>query len=596
MTISTIKNIFGSSVLFPSILAAGILLRAAVMVCSGPSPHLSTYISMDEINFLELASNILEFKTFGAWSEGFFTQSTRSPAYPCLLAAASWLSGGWIWAPQALNLFLEALNLVLMYLLGARLSRRGGGVAASAFYAFFGPVFIYAPMAGSEILAVALTLLSSLSLVSLKGSYWRALPAFCVAYALLIHTKPAFLLALPFAIAGVAIELGGAGNVMARLAKSLLPLMIVIALCVPWGLRNYFIHRTFVPVCTVAGWHLVCASTSDRKLAVKELISYVYAPGREGFTEGDYFREGLSISRGAFLEAPAKVFMTGVARLAAAWAPWPPYRVCLPKAYCLPLRFGDLLVIPVPDFEGFGYVVAIALTAAVFLKRRNILAAVCSWLRLSRPVVVLVVGYVAVHVISIPMEQYLFVIEPLLVVLGIGLCMEIYQWGSEQAGHDSEAALMVMCAGVAALSLLLALPLIVGREVSVVEYPKGRSHGQCLGIEDLRRLQWRAFGDIPSGTKASLAGVVKYSTRGWRYIEDDTRGEQCSDSSTAKLYVRLHSPDFPIGIGDARLNFPSQIAPKDGDAVIVRGSVATGRFKDFIVNVESWAPLRENSD
>ena len=69
-----------------ALIVLGIATRIAVVCVSGPSPHFNENINTDEVNYLELASNITDYKRYGAWSEGFYTQSTRSPGYPALLS------------------------------------------------------------------------------------------------------------------------------------------------------------------------------------------------------------------------------------------------------------------------------------------------------------------------------------------------------------------------------------------------------------------------------------------------------------------------------------------------------------------------------
>lgn len=180
-----------------AILLAGVALRVAVILHHGPAPRHDLFPGMDEVNYHELADNLNAYGLYAAWTGGFLARSTRSPGYPAMLAAAQLLTGGNRWTAPLLNLAFDLTNLLLVFLLARRLYGATAGGLAAGLYALFGPVFLYLPLATPEMLSVTLVLLVAWCLALLPGHPWRLLTALGIVYALLIHTRPVFLLLTP---------------------------------------------------------------------------------------------------------------------------------------------------------------------------------------------------------------------------------------------------------------------------------------------------------------------------------------------------------------------------------------------------------------
>ncbi len=410
---------------------------------------------------------------------------------------------------------------------------------------------------------------------------------------MLIHTKPVFLLVLPFALVGIMVSLKPErppNRWLPTVAQALVPIFLAFILCLPWGIRNYLIHKTVVPVCTVACWHLVCASMGEKDLLAKAMIEYVYAPEREGFAEGDYFREGMDMSRKEFMANPLRVTAAGAARLVAGWTPWPPYRVFLPHAYLFPLKFKEKYLFPLPDFEGLLYLFLFAVIYAAVARRRQLTAATVLWLSPSTPVLAIVIGYALAHIIAIPLVQYRFVMEPVCVVLGVGFCAGLFGMTAERRAVPYQAWMILVL--TAALSLIALAPFFIGKQHRAIDYSTFMaSTTDALGFEELRKLQWRASGSLPAGTNVSMPGVVRHLKPDWSYPPNERFGIASPGAAAARLYVRLNATDTPLGTGEVRLNFKSGPLPMEGEAIIIHGQARTGTYKDLIIDVDTWRQL-----
>ncbi len=594
------------------IILFGLVLRCGFIVMHGHGPHHEYPVGMDEVNYSELASNISDFGIYGSWSESFFTRSTRSPVYPAILASARLLTGGSPWAPQILNIVLDTLNILLVYFLAELVFGRRTALLSALIYSVFGPTFYYLPFISSDILSVSLFLLFSVTMFLVKRSYWTAAVPLIVISAILIHTKPVFLVFSPVIAVLIFIQLDGRAD-RNRILKSVVPLAAIYMLCVPWLVRNYRIHRSFVPVCTVVGWHIYDASLSAKDLSIKPLMDYIYSPGKEDFTETDYYNEGSQIARRRILQNPLKFIGLGLARIAYFWFPDKPYiRIFLPKAYVVPIRFGDKFLLPMPDFEGFIYLFFIAAAAALAaLKWKKWLEASRVWLKECRLLVAIVACYILAHVPGYPMEQYRFVFEPVLMILVVGLAVR-YAWailhgmdkkdGSDKKDiaadedctasvQEAQAAFRMEYGVICVLCFLIILPIFMPHRFMAREYP--RIAGDVWDFKKVHLYQRLHGGQVPEDALIRETGVVRYVKRGLAFNEGKNYADVSQDSSVGKLYVRLFDKETPMGIGDIKLNFSGDEIPKEDGFIFVEGRVKTGSYRDLIVDVEKWRAISD---
>jgi len=313
----------------------GFLCRAVCLYHNDSHPNYDSDPYTDEIHYRQLAENLIQFKQFAAYSQGFFSVSTRAPVYPAVLSLTEFLTNFSPHSHHFLNLALDCLNILLIFTLGYTVSGWFCGAVSMGIYALFGPPFVYLKTSTPEILALTLLLVSVLHLycfLSNPSSRFHAV-GFALCYSILIHTRPAFLLLLPIILVGTFWFLRDSlvGKLSSRLNFGLLIALVVI-FCAPWLLRNYQRHGTMVPVCTLAGWHLGAHARSLDELPVDLMWNYIYDPSRRGYAEGDYFRETTSQSVQMALQQPVQTTVTGLARIVYSWGFEKPYiRLFLPR-------------------------------------------------------------------------------------------------------------------------------------------------------------------------------------------------------------------------------------------------------------------------
>ena len=180
-----------------SILLLGFIIRWGVIayICT---PNIVNYPTMDEMNYRELAVNILDHHVFATWTEGFYTTSTRAPIYPLMIASAYSLTNNRSYnIPKIANLCFDMCNILLIFVLAATLFRIKIGLIASAVYAIFGHASYFMAISSPHTLGLMLLLLSCIAIIHLKKSYWLSTIALSFFYTLLIHTRPVFLIASP---------------------------------------------------------------------------------------------------------------------------------------------------------------------------------------------------------------------------------------------------------------------------------------------------------------------------------------------------------------------------------------------------------------
>ena len=611
-----------------AVVVAGIFIRlGAVFYACGPPP--ATYPTMDEMNFRELAVNVLDYRVFASWTEGFYTTSTRAPVYPLMIACAYSLSGERAHhVPKYLNLFFDTINILLVFVLANALFGAKFATLAAAAYSIFGHAPYFMAISSPHTLGLLLLMSVCIAITALNKHYISATVALSLLYTLLLHTRPVFLVALPFLFPCVWLQLTppeGTGGFWGRAVseplgktlKSLLPICIILALCLPWGIRNYRAHNTIVPVSIISGWHISSNENRDMRLSIQYLVEQLYRPERKNFTEGEYFREARAKLRDAFSEAPFSFIGFGTLRLVAGWCPQEPHlRFFDPKAYVFPLRVINGLVLPLPDFEGLLYIFTASCMLALIMSFRKTIDTWSAVLVKTRGLAVLALGYSAVHVIGIPLVAYLFLLEPIIGMILIATMLfyagKIFASIKVAAGPAAKLGAIMscpteaqepsstrysLCAAYAVASVII-LMIIIPLAASSV--PKPRTYFALLqprgllNYSQIRELQWENSGRIPPGVNITTQGVVRYSHSGFKFITDDYRAVPDKDYSAARLFVHYGDKNNPLGIGDARLNFHHLTPPQDEQAISLTGSARNGLFGEIIIDVQSFSDLFEH--
>lgn len=598
-------------------------------------PPIQSYPTLDEMNFRELAGNILDHRTFAAWTEGFYTTATRAPIYPLMLASAYFSAGKRTYdVPKYLNLIFDTLNILLIFVLAGSLFREKMGLAAAGFYAVFGHAPYFMAVSSPHTLGLMLLLLVCIAITCIRHAYWKAIPALSIVYGLLLHTRPVFLVILPLLLPAIWLQLSSKheekvnektkkegfwwllNNWKIKCYKSILPIIVIALLCSPWMIRNYRLHNVAVPVCIIAGWHIASNENPDMKLSIKYLTDQLYAPGRENFTEGDYFASAKKILFKTFWHNPLKFIGFGIARLVYSWSPPGPfYRFISPKAYVFPIKIFNGYILPLPDFEGMIYLFIFSTLCLLFVAGWKVFG---SWLHIfyrARGIVILMAAYTSVHIIGPPLIAYRFLIEPLILIILIQIASQyarmlkkrfpqaknpivkiIYYFAAEKSKNKSKnqnTKLITLYSIMFILGCALILPFF--------HKPKPFKHTyfapllpneKVLTYSQLRDMQWQNRGDIKENTIAKIQGQIRYAHPGFKYINDDYYAIKTPDCNAARLYVLYGDSKHPLGIGDIRLNFPGSVKVENGNVISVTGKASTGPFKEIILDVMDYQVLK----
>ncbi|MEA2013144.1 MAG: glycosyltransferase family 39 protein [Verrucomicrobiota bacterium] len=573
----------------------GVSLRLGVFFYHGVGPHYEFFPAMDEVNYYELASGIISKGVYGCWTEGFFTRSTRSPVYPTLLAFVSLFGSKPAFSAVILNFILDVFNIFLVFLLVSELFGRKAGLTAFTLYSFFGPSFSYLFLSTPEILSVSLILLVSLSLLNFKKiSLCLSVLITSLLYSILIHTRPVFLLVTPFMAISIFLAYRKE-NLKKAFSVTFAVMVIVGVFYLPWMIRNYKHHKTFVPVCTVAGWHLF--ARIDKKqdiLSVETLTDHIYSPSRRNYTEGDYFRETLLECRHMFFETPFKILSAGFLRIIYSWSfSGPFYRFFLPKAYVRPIKIFNGTTVFLPDFEGLIYVFVFIFITISIKSLKKMKKVFFDWFIRTRPLLIVLLGYLLVHVIGIPLEQYRFSVEPLIIFLGLGLVFAIFDLDRKNAVEETKFVYLPTFSALI-FAIFLILPLFGKTVFATVSYPKALEKHKYLNYEHIREIQWKNRGNIPNAKNVRISGIVKYIRTNYNFEKNSAMASIDKNHAVGKLYVKMNSSDASMGIGDVKVVFNKQSLPQEHDAIIVFGSISTGKYKDIIVHVNKWKKIAKS--
>ncbi len=581
------------------LIAIGIGLRILILSNCQEFPDYSQTPYTDEIHYHQLAENLIKFKEYAAVTGGFFNTSIRPPTYPVFSSVFSFLSNHSYHAHHFFNFVFDLVNLFLIFLLGSLLYGSRCGIWATVVYGFFGPAFVYLKFGTSEILVVSLILSSIIYLYCLQqigGLHYVIAAGFC--YALLIHARPAFMLILP--VIFVFSRYRSSRSIfIGSLKNCALTIFLVAILMIPWLYRNYKHHGNIIPVCTVAGWHLSAHVRSLSELPVELMWRYVYDPKRRGYTEGDYYNEATRDSIKLARDTPIKSTLIGLIRIGYAWGFAKPYfRILNPKSYVYPIYLNDKSFVPLLDFEGLFYLGVLIVLSLVIFNKRFIKKRYKKWFFGSKSIIILLLAYILVHTISIPMIQYRFVIEPMIIILIIGLIFHLS--GIENPPEDFEVwqqrslfipATIFIIMSISFSSLYM---FAYGTEKyrKTVDYSLITCHQDhasgYLNYRDIREIQWQDYGMLSSRQFVTTMGEVKYLVKNRKFISSQISAIQ-SRGSVAKLFVRKYDPENFLGMGDLKLNFkhdPKSL--KDGDIICVSGIAETDPFREIIIHVEHF--------
>jgi hypothetical protein len=623
-------------------------------------PPEKTYPTMDEMDYREFANNIINFKTYSAYCQGFLASSTRAPVYPLIIASIYKLDPNNNFSDlKYLNLIIDMINILLVFLLAYSIFNSNTALFSAFFYAVFGHAVFYMLQSSPHTIGIMLFLSVCLTVSKIHKHYWALTPVLILLYTILIHTRPVFLIAIPLLPLGLWLQLKDKNKInndknektknteingdlktssilqrseairiftisdfiKKKSVKSISPVIIILFLCLPWGIRNYKIHKTLVPVCTVAGWHIANNINFDIKLSIKYFTDNLYAAEHKNFTEGQYFNFAKEEFFKTFFNNPIKFIAFGFGRLIYLWSPPTPYlRFLLPQSYIFPIYLNNSLFIPLLDFEGLLYITFI-LSIIIILKnskkREEIKTFISDLSFKIRGPAILCLSYSLVHIIGIPLIAYRLFIEPLIAILCIYIIISIFRSFSKKANNritkDSSkdrSPINIFTIStlytVTILSIfLIFIPIIsTPAMTSKIAYmpidsntkkcptDKSKMEDGFLTYKKLKQIQWENKGNIPVNTKIIFQGIIRYIHKNFKYVNNDYYAVYSLDHAASRIFIQYNSNKNPLGIGDARLNFNKlKNLPKNESAVIIYGTASTGVFKEIIVNVSSWKYL-----
>ncbi len=182
--------------------------------------------------------------------------------YPAILAAWFWLMqhspfpGHWLAAAVGLNILLSTASIGLAGVLGRRLAGPWVGAVTAVIVALFPSLIYHSATILTE------TTFNFVFLVALVVICWRPwngqvpswtrLVVFSLLLGLSIEVRPIALLAVPM----VLIALWRVGGTRLALGRFAVVVGVVIAVMIPWTVRNAVVMKAFLPIGTTTGDNL----------------------------------------------------------------------------------------------------------------------------------------------------------------------------------------------------------------------------------------------------------------------------------------------------------------------------------------------------
>ncbi|HUR27422.1 MAG TPA: hypothetical protein VM509_04495 [Planctomycetota bacterium] len=172
------------------------------------------------------------------WGHGTGASSWLTPPYPALLAGLMELFGGVNWAMAACLFFLQAAasaaTCVLLVLLGENLGARKAGWWGAILFAIYPPSLWNAVQVVWDTTFVAFGVVACLVLLTRPGAFANPMRVVVLglAWGALAFLNPATLALLPAVLGYVAL------GERAWLRSSVIFLVALVAVCLPWMVRN----------------------------------------------------------------------------------------------------------------------------------------------------------------------------------------------------------------------------------------------------------------------------------------------------------------------------------------------------------------------
>jgi len=244
----------------------------------GCALHLGNDVLWDDEEWYDtVAYNIVD--GHGYSFDGENPTSFRAPALSVFLAAVYYVFGRSLYTARVAMAFLGATICVLHYYLALRifLSRSVGYVAAALTAVY--PLFVLqnATLFPETLSMVFLNgvLLALLSLSGTRGK--RKAAALGLLAALLILTSPMLVLFLICTLPWFLVQ--DIHSVRERFQIAAIGVIVCVAICLPWTIRNASVHRHFVPIATNSGLNLWEGNNPLTKIPIRHQKPPRFTPG-----------------------------------------------------------------------------------------------------------------------------------------------------------------------------------------------------------------------------------------------------------------------------------------------------------------------------
>ena len=198
---------------------------------------------MDGRDYDTFASNLLRFREYSL-SPGT-ASALRPPVYPLFLALIYCIFGHSYIAVRLLQAIISSLSCLLIAVLGEKMWNRGVGTLSAWLFAIHpGSIYLVGRFL-SETLFVFLFILTLLLIIKNK-THWSG-----ILLGVSILIRPNVVLFIPLLILFFWFIYGKKGGFLRR---SLLILLEIFLLNLPWVIRNYLVFHEIVPFTNHGGW------------------------------------------------------------------------------------------------------------------------------------------------------------------------------------------------------------------------------------------------------------------------------------------------------------------------------------------------------
>jgi 4-amino-4-deoxy-L-arabinose transferase-like glycosyltransferase len=213
--------------------------------------HMGTGLGHDEYYYNKTAANLIEHGVFGYMTDAV-PNAYITPGYPLFLAAVYSVFGigesGILYA-KLIQAFLSSFSVLLVFLIGKKISDTKVGIISAAFVSVYPPLVFYSRFLLTETLYIFLFLLyfyTQLSAFKKEGYFLHF--ASGVVFAAAILTRPLIfaLMPLPYIYTFFRCKSG-----FRKTAFSFLIFLLgFILLMSPWWIRNIITMKKFILLCT----------------------------------------------------------------------------------------------------------------------------------------------------------------------------------------------------------------------------------------------------------------------------------------------------------------------------------------------------------